>query len=103
MAEGYIAGGSWGGPVEFNPTGFVSSKDLAGALGQLGKIGQQTADKDPGFLSPTSAAPGQPMRRASLDQLVQLLNKQRDELYTSSAGGQAQPYAVPRTVGLLGF
>jgi hypothetical protein len=45
----------------------------------------------------------QPMRRASLDQLVQLLNKQRDELYASSAGGQAQPYAVPKTVGLLGF
>lgn len=129
MAEGYIAGGSWGGPVEFTPTGFassgvvdsgswtqpqgwwernfgdVSSKDLVSALNAAGKTASAQTDKDPGFLSPQSAAPGQPMRRVSIDQLAQMLNKQRDTLYASAMtpGGKAEPVIPNRTIGLLGF
>ena len=82
-----------------------SSKDLIAALQAAGKATNAQADKDPGFLTPTAAAPGSPMRRVSIDQLAQLLNKQRDTLYASAMtpGGKAEPYSPPRTIGLLGF
>lgn len=98
---------TYGDTTGFNNAnaGGWSSKDLIAALQAAGKTANAQTDKDPGFLSPQSAAPGQPMRRASLDQLVAMLNKQRDTLYASAMtpGGKAEPYSPPRTIGLLGF
>jgi len=82
-----------------------SSKDLIAALQAAGKATNAQAGNDPGFMTPTAAPAGSPMRRASLDQLVAMLNKQRDTLYASAMtpGGKAEPYSPPRTIGLLGF
>jgi hypothetical protein len=121
---GYLPTGTWGSQPEFVEntwwnrnfgdiaadqanTGGASSGDLVKALQAAGKAfgDKATADKDPGFLSPQSAAPGSPMRRVSIDQLAQMLNKQRDTLYNSALtpGTKAEPVIPNRTIGLLGF
>jgi hypothetical protein len=89
-------------------TSTASGADLTKALQGLSKFAdsQKPADKAlPGAAIPQIAPAGSPMRRVALDQLVQLLNKQRDALYASATtpGGQAQPYVPPRSIGLLGF
>jgi hypothetical protein len=89
----------------------TSSMDLTKTLQGISKgfadsQSQKKDDKAPqGAAMPQIVPPGQPMRRVALDQLVQLLNKQRDTLLDSAItpGGQAQPYNAPRTIGLLGF
>ena len=90
-------------------TSTSSSADLTKALQGLSKgfaDSQKKDDKAPqGAAIPQIAPAGSPMRRVAIDQLAQLLNKQRDALYTSAMtpGGKAEPYVPPRTVGLLGF
>jgi hypothetical protein len=85
--------------------GTFSSKDLVSALQAAGKATNAQADKDPGFMATTAAPAGSPMRRVPIDQLAQLLNKQRDALYNSALtpGTKAEPVIPNRTIGLLGF
>ena len=86
----------------------ASSFDLTKALQGLSKglaDNQKKDDKAPqGAAIPQIAPAGSPMRRVAIDQLAQLLNKQRDALHASAiTPGQAQPYVPARTIGLLGF
>ena len=84
----------------------ASDANLVKALQAGAKIATPAADKAlPGAAIPQIAPVGQPMRRVAIDQLVQILNKRRDDLLAGAMkpGGQAQPYVTPHTIGLLGF
>jgi hypothetical protein len=89
--------------------GAGSSGDLVKALQGLSKgfaDSQKPADKGlPGAAIPQIAPTGSPMRRVAIDQLVQILNKRRDDLLAGAMkpGGQAEPYSAPHSIGLLGF
>jgi hypothetical protein len=86
-----------------------SNADLTKTLQGIGKAFGDSQKKDEG--KPLPAAPiqstpiGRPMRAMAIDQLAQILNKRRDDVYASAMtpGGQAQPYVTPHTIGLLGF
>ena len=90
-------------------TSTASSGDLVKALQGLSKgfaDSQKKDDKAPqGAAMPQIAPAGSPMRRVAIDQLAQLLNKRRDDLLAGAMkpGGQAEPYSVPHSLGLLGF
>jgi hypothetical protein len=84
----------------------ASDANLVKALQAGAKIATPAADKAlPGAAIPQLAPAGQPMRRVSIDQLAQLLNKRRDDLLAAAMkpGGQVEPYSVPHSLGLLGF
>jgi hypothetical protein len=118
LAPGSLNTGNWGmsSVSGFYPayaggtdsTGTASNADMIKALQGASKTfgDAKKDDKAPqGAAIPQIAPAGSPMRRVAIDQLAQLLNKQRDALYASAMtpGGKAEPYVPPRTVGLLGF
>jgi hypothetical protein len=74
---------------------------LSGAGKALGNVNQSQSQQRPVNMAQGRA--GSPIDRASLAKLVQML-QQRDQSYFPT-GGQvgAQPIAIPRTLGLLGF
>jgi hypothetical protein len=76
---------------------------LKGSLGDAAKTLGNQSQPTKQQINMAQAQHGSPISRASLSALVNML-QQRDQSYYPT-GGQvgAQPIAIPRTLGLLGF
>jgi hypothetical protein len=90
-----------GGPASGMNWGALGG--LKGALGDAAKTLGNQSQPTKQQINMAQAQRGSPIDRASLSQLVQML-QQRDQSYYPT-GGQvgARPVQIPRTLGLLGF
>jgi hypothetical protein len=88
------SGGSW-----FDASKLGSA--LKGAAGAAKDANTSQAQK--AQIQMAQGRPGSPIDRASLSQLVQMLQQRTQSYYPTGGQVGAQPVQIPRTLGLLGF